>query len=317
MSGWQRRGLVVTPSADHRWWRGTAGIPTCLPLHARLWRVWFGGRDAEGRAGVLCADLDPGDGMRVLAVREVPGLERGADGAFDSAGLWVSAAVAVDGRVMLWYTGMRRARDVPHELAIGLATSDDGGLTFRKAGDAPVLESPPGRPRFVTTPCVRRSGTGFSMWYSSGTQWRDVDGKPEPFYDLRLAHSVDGAAWSMAAAPVLELEGSPWAGLTRPWVEDGEDASTLWFSARGSSGFRGPSSAAYRLYRARLVAGRVQDGSITPVEFSPQPRPDDWDGWMQVAPCVVAHDGRRVMFYNGNDFARAGFGYAVEADAVA
>ena len=312
MTVWRRQGLVVTPSADHRWWRSSAGIPTCLPLGPRLWRIWFGGRDSDGRAGVLCADVDPADGMRVIAIRDVPGLERGPEGAFDSAGLWISAALSVEGRVMLWYTGMRLASDVPHELAIGLAISYDGGLSFRKAQPGPVLESPAGYPRFVTTPCVRRGPTGFSMWYSNGLAWRHVGGKLEPFYDLRVAHSDDGAVWRCVDEPVLGLEGSTWAGLTRPWVEESDDHSMLWFSARGGSTFRHPSNDAYRLYCAGLVDGRVAPGSISPLQFTPPAQPGDWDGWMQVAPCVVAHEATRVMFYNGNDFSRMGFGYAVQ-----
>ncbi|QSX77453.1 glycoside hydrolase family protein [Agrilutibacter solisilvae] len=287
-------------------------MPTCLPLGERLWRIWFAARDSDGRAGVLCADVDPRDAMRVLAVREVPGLERGNEGAFDSAGLWVSAALAVDGRVMLWYTGMRLGRDVPHELAIGLAVSEDGGLSFRKASHTPVLTSPAGHPRFVTAPCVRRTDSGFSMWYANGLGWRRVAGRTEPFYDLRVAHSTDGASWHTQCDPVVSIEGTAWAGVTRPWIEgEGQDA-TLWFSARGASEFRGPSADAYRLYRSPLNGPTVRPEDIAPVRFAPSPQPGDWDDWMQVAACVVRDGNSRVMFYNGNDFSRAGFGYAVE-----
>jgi hypothetical protein len=309
-TAWRRKGLVVEPpaAASHAWWASCAGIPTCLPLHDRLWRIWFGGRDAQGRAGVLCADVDPADDMRVLAMRDVPGLERGGEGAFDSAGLWASAALEVDGRILLWYTGMRLGREVPHELAIGLACSEDGGLTFRKVGAQPVLSS--GEPGFATTPCVRRLGTGFEMWYSAGTGWVDSGNGLEPTYDIRRAVSSDGVDWIPDPFPVVALGGTAWAGLTRPWVEAGAD--TIWFSARGAGSFREPSAQAYRLQRAPLWAGTVPAGAIETLRLEPPPRPGDWDGWMQTCACIVPFGETRVMFYNGNGFSRTGFGYAVE-----
>lgn len=312
MTAWIRKGVVLAADGAHPWWRTAAGIPTCLPMHERLWRIWFGGRDAQGRSGVLCADVDPSDDMRVLALRETPGLERGPEGAFDSAGLWASAALAIDDRVMLWYTGMQLGRGgLPHELAIGLAVSEDGGLTFRKASQAPVLASPPGLPPFATTPCVVRETDGFTMWYSRGSEWRDVGGKLEPFYDLHCAWSADGFAWTPCEDPVLALSGTGWAGLTRPWVEHGAAGSTLWFSARGSTSFRQPSDDAYRLHVAQLDGRRCRPDSIRPVRFSPSPESGDWDDWMQVACCVVPRADGRVMFYNGNGFSRTGFGWAV------
>jgi hypothetical protein len=313
MTAWRRRGVVVAPPATHGWWRRSAGIPTCLPLADDLWRVWFGGRDAHGRAGVLCADLDPRDGLRVRAVHDVPTLGRGAAGAFDEAGLWVSAVVADGDRLLAWYTGMRLGGEGRYALAIGLAESRDGGLTFRKPGDGPVLASAPDHASFATTPCVRRTPAGYAMWYSHGLGWRDVGGRREPFYELRVAHSRDGIAWMPAAAPALSIDGTPWGGLTRPWLDD--DGATLWFSARGPAAFRGPSADAYRLYRAPVDGERVRAGAIEPVDFVPPPRPGDWDGWMQVAPCVVRAGGRRVLFYNGDDFGAAGFGWAEAEDA--
>lgn len=309
-SPWQRQGVLLAPDGRHAWWRSAAGIPTCLPLHERLWRIWFGGRDAEGRAGVLCADVDPLDGMRVLAIRDVPGLQRGPAGSFDSAGLWASAALCVDGRILLWYTGMRLGEHVPHELAIGLACSDDGGLTFRKCGDGPVLVASADGASFATTPCVLRVGDAFRMWFSRGREWRKVNDRLEPFYDLHCATSADGLAWTVDETPVLDLRDTPWSGLTRPWIEQHAGESTLWFSARGSSSFREASPDAYRLYSAALRSGRAE--AIAPVALHPVPRAEDWDAWMQVACCVVRQGTQRVMFYNGNDFSRTGLGWATQ-----
>src|SRR5690606_38948473 len=125
---------------------------------------------------------------------------------FDSAGLTVSAVLRVEGQVLLWYTGMRLAVHVPYELAVGLAVSDDDGLTFRKAGTEPVMVSSTVTPSFITTPFVRRGAAGgFEMWYSSGTGWRATGDKLEPYYDIRHATSPDGRTWTPSPGPVVGL----------------------------------------------------------------------------------------------------------------
>lgn len=317
MSTWRRKGLIVSPPTGHDWWASCAGVPTCLPLSERLWRIWFGARDEQGRSGILCVDVDPSDDMKVLALREAPGLQRGAAGAFDSAGIWPSAALAINGEILLWYTGMRLGETVPHELAIGLAISDDQGLTFRKVGGQPVLTSDPGLPQFVTTPCVAlRPEGGYEMWYSSCKEWRSDGTRLNPWYELHYATSLDGKIWAKHAEPVIAIDGTSWAGITRPWVERSGTAATLWFSARGGKDFRGASPEAYRLYRAPLHGTTVLAEEIETVVLTPPPGPDDWDSWMQVCPCVLLYNKTRIMLYNGNDFSRTGFGYAIEEHNV-
>ncbi len=275
---WRRKGLVMTPPVGHAWCDSCAGVPTCLPIGERLWRIWFGARDAQGRAGILCADLDPGAQMQVLALRAVPGLQHGGAGAFDSAGIWPASVLQVDGRILLWYTGMRLGGSTPYELAIGLATSDDGGITFRKQQDEPVLRGRAGELAFVTTPCVRHAGTGFEMWYSQGTTWRDTGGnggKPDPRYDLRCATSPDGVCWDVRQAPLIALDDTPWAALTRPWVDGTGDDATLWFGARGEADFRAPSADAYRLFQVPLRQNRVRLDEVAEVVFTPAPMAGD------------------------------------------
>jgi hypothetical protein len=46
------------------------------------------------------------------------------------------------------------------------------------------------------------------------------------------------------------------------------------------------------------------------VQFENPPVTGDFDSWMQAYACVVPHGEDLVMFYNGNDFGRAGFGWA-------
>lgn len=311
---WRRKGLLVGPPSGHSWWRSRAGVPTCLPIDDRLWRIWFGGLDDRDHARPLCIDVDPGEDMRILALRDVPGLALGGDGAFDSAGLWPSAAIETDGWVMLWYTGMRLDHPFPYTLAIGLAVSRDGGLSFEKIGEDPVL-APVGSGSFVSTPCVRRHAGGFEMWYSHGIGWQSSDHGWEPYYDIRRTFSSDGVTWPRAESPALTIEGTDWAGLARPWLDLSGAEPTLWFGARGARHFRRPSASTYRVFSAPLRGTVIDPTSIRPTILTPSPTPDDWDSWMQTCPCVVPSGDNRVMLYHGNEFGSTGFGYAISEKA--
>ncbi len=277
-------------------------------MNERLWRVYFAARDAVPCSRILCADIDPGDGFRVLRVHPEPVLDLGAAGTFDSHGMGPSTVLVVDGRIHLYYTGIARRSDVPYQTAIGLAVSADG-LSFRKASGGPVLSTGPRDPFFMSTPHVRRTATGFEMWYASGVEWRNIEGRLEPFYVLRRTRSDDGIIWSLATELALGFDSEGEAGLVRPWVMARRDGFDLWYCSRGGERFREPGLTAYRLRHATTNrdGGRISNKAI---EFQNPPAGGEWDDWMQAYPCVEALGKDLIMFYNGNDFGRGGFGYA-------
>jgi hypothetical protein len=308
---WRRMGLVLKIPKQHHWWKSHAAPPTCLPLSDRCWRIWFAGRDAKGRAGIISADVDPNNSMKILALRDSQILERGPDGSFDSAGMWPATALRIDGRILLWYTGMRLGKSVPYQLAIGLAVSNDNGISFEKVKEEPVLSAGSNESKFVTTPAVVRRSKRFMMWYSACPGWKSINGQLESFYDLHYAYSADGIDWTPSDKPVLSFDQVQWAGMGRPWISLA-GKPTLWFGARGSKDFRKSSSDAYRLYSAPLHGTTINADEVEPVLFTPTPEDEGWDSWMQSYCCVVPWGSTRIMFYCGNDFGRNGFGYAIE-----
>ena len=307
---WRREGLVLSPPDGHAWWRSHAQTPTVLRLHDRLWRVFFGARTDGPRSHILYADLDPVDDFRVLDVSQEPVLEAGRHGAFDADGMGPATALAVGDRIYLYYTGIVRRADVPYQLAIGLAVSDDGGRCFHKATEGPLLAAGPYDPYFMSTPCVCHTPDGFEMWYASCVGWQDVNGLLEPFYALRHTRSDDGIIWSLATQMAVGFGDEADAGLTRAWVSQGPGGRDLWYCSRGADGFREPGEAAYRLRRVSLDATGVSVGGRDTVAFENPPVAGDWDEWMQAYPCVEPHGDDLIMLYNGNGFGHGGFGRA-------
>lgn len=306
---WRREGLVLTPPREHRWWLSHAQAPTILRLSDRHWRVYFGARAEGPQSRIMYADLDPVDEFRVLGISSEPVLEDGRTGAFDSHGMGPATALMVGSQVYLYYTGIVRRADVPYQLAIGLAVSDDNGHSFRRVTDGPLLATGPHDPWFMSTPCVRQTSTGFEMWYSSGVGWHETDGQMEPHYVLRHTRSDDGIFWDPNTRLAVGLEVGD-RGLGRSWVQQGGSGQHLWFCSRGGIRFRQPGKSAYRLQEATLCQTQPDAMARQEVAFANPPSKGDWDEWMQAYPCVEPLGEDLVMLYNGNGFGRGGFGRA-------
>jgi hypothetical protein len=306
---WRREGLVLTPPSHHAWWKSHAQAPTVLKIDARLWRIYFAARDGENRSHIISVDVEPDENMRVVAQNHDPILQLGPPGSFDHSGMGPATALFVGSEIHLYYTGFSLRRDVPYQTAIGLAISADGGSTFRRASAGPLLSAGPYDPFFVSTPCVRQAGDGLQMWYLSGIKWQRIVGEFEAFYNVHHAYSPDGMHWTCAEKPALDL-GLGEAGIGRAWICQSKIGLGMWVCIRGPSDFRRPSAKAYKLRRTSAIAGDHWNSRTDPLSFANPASSEDWDSWMQAYPCVVPHRSDLILFYNGNGFGRAGFGYA-------
>lgn len=166
---WDRLGNIFDPlrQKPHPWMMEFAQCPTPFLLDDATVRVYFAtrpSRDAEGlyvsRPGFV--DLDRGDLRRVVAIAERPALDLGRVGTFDEFGVMPSSVLRVGGEVYMYYTGWTRMASVPYTTAIGVAVSRDGGTTFERIGDGPVLNIALDEPLLVNSPIVRILG---GVWH--------------------------------------------------------------------------------------------------------------------------------------------------------
>ena len=305
---WHREGLLVSVKRHHSWWLSHAQLPTVLPLSDRLWRVYFAARDRSNRSHILAVDLDPSNGMGIVAEHFDSLLDLGPPGAFDHMGVAPSVALVVDGRVRLYYNGVFVRQDVRVQAAIGLAVSDDG-LKFRRAFRGPVFGTGPFDPYYSAGPTVLKTPDGYRMWYVAGTDWRPVNGNLDYFYEIRTTRSLDGMVWDARSETAVALKAPAEAGLARPWITEVGSDRRLWFSRRGKS-YREPGEGAYRLVFVAVDDQQSFGRPAEPVRFENPPGAGDFDSWMQAYACVLTYNEDLVMFYNGNDFGRAGFGWA-------
>lgn len=304
---WIKRGLIFEPSGQCGWMNTHAQVPTVLVLRDTL-RVYFAARPRRDLSLITYVDLDRSDPHRVTALHSDPILECGRPGTFDADGVMPASIVRDEGRVLLYYSGWSRlAGAAPYNNATGVAVSYDEGATFRRLFEGPILDRAPAEPWSATSPAVLRDGSEWHMWYSSGTDWIDVAGKLEHVYVIKHAASSDGIRWLRDNRQILPAVHKN-ESQTRPTVAYLGDTRHMWFSYRGSVGFRGAGET-YRIGYAR--SDDLQTWSRSDADAGIEPSTHGWDSQMLCYPEVVCVDDRVLMFYNGNGFGEQGFGYAV------
>ena len=124
-----------------------ATFPTVLLVDDVL-RIYFSCRNADGKSLMTFLDVDPDDPTRIVRLHDQPLLEVGVPGTFDDSGTQCNWAMWNGSEVWLYYLGWNLGVTVPSRNNTGLAVSDDGGVTFRKAFQGPVLDRTPHEPFF-------------------------------------------------------------------------------------------------------------------------------------------------------------------------
>ncbi|WP_245860992.1 hypothetical protein [Rhodobacter maris] len=215
-----------------------------------------------------------------------------------------------DGDRLLLATSSLTLHGRLYDAAIEVMTSQDGGATFLPPHTLLTSAANNGYP--VTLPCIRKlAGGGWRMWFTAFTQWvPEAQPKPDARYCIRSARSEDAEFWTVDPSPAI-LRAPGEAGLARPTVLEGSGGFEMWFSARGPYSQADPGLRRYRLGYARSRDGAQWRREDERQGFCSSPAPDDWDGQMQCYPFVLRlTDGRQVMFYCGNGYGEAGFGWA-------
>ena len=247
----------------------------------------------------------------ILKISNKPILTLGARGTFDDNGITVSSIVNVGDLKYLYFIGWNKRVSVSYALNIGLAVSEDGGNTYKKMFKGAIIDRNKYDPIFATAPCVIKDGDLFKMWYVSCLRWDIIDGRTEPVYVIKYAVSEDGINWEINDHICIDSSFDGEA-LGRPWVIKENGVYKMWFSARGSYGYRDKDGQHYMITYAESADG---------IHWQRKPEMCDltlsengWDSEMLEYCSVLKHKNKKYMLYNGNSFGKTGFGLAVSDD---
>jgi hypothetical protein len=305
---WEKRGLIFRADNRHPWMAHHACVPIADKVDDRTLRIYFGPRDAEGRTVTTFIEVEADDPANVLYVHDQPVLSLGKLGTFDDSGAMPSCIVDHDGKKYLFYTGWNRGVTVPYRNASGLAVSIDGGRSFERVFEGPVIDRTRVDPYFCGAPFAMIDEGRWKLWYISATGFLQVKGKAEPVYQIKYTESADGCEWARTDTVCLTYK-SAGEAITRPCVLKENGRYRMWYCHRGSVDFRTDKATAYRIGYAESNDGtqwtRMDDR--VGIERSEE----GWDSMMMEYPFVYEHRGVKHMLYNGNGFGETGFGYAV------
>jgi hypothetical protein len=299
---WTKHGLLFRPHGRAPWMQTHAAAPLVHPLGDDRQRVYFASRDGDNRSHVAWVEVNLADPTVPPKVAEAPALAPGPLGHFDDHGVYPGSIVEHDGRLLLYYMGWNPGPRSPlFTASIGLAASDDGGLTFERLSPAPIMARSVHDPCLVTSPCVLREGDLWRMWYVSGIRWEEVSGELHSYYHIKYAESADGIAWARRGQVCIDLLPGE-RNIARPNVLRCDGGYEMWYSHSGGMGYR----PGYARSHDGIDWTRLDDHAG--IELSPH----GWDSEAIAYPWVVRLGGRRHMVYNGNDYGREGFGLATE-----
>lgn len=312
---WAKLGQIFQPTR-HRLPNGCkefAQSPQALVLDDRV-RIYFSTRvsDTDGMflSHVAFVDFDL-KLQRIVGVAEDPVIGLGALGCFDEHGIFPMNAVRHGDRIFAYTCGWSRRTSVPIETSIGLAVSNDNGLTFQRTGDGPILTSSLHEPFLVGDPFVTFFGDTWHMWYIFGVRWMDKNGVetgPARVYKIGHATSADGINWVRTGRQLITDSLNADECQALPTVIRIDGRFHMYFCYREATDFRKNSSRGYRLGYAYSddLEQWTRDDDGAGIGLSEE----GWDSEMMCYPHIFRCDGEVYLLYNGNEFGRYGFGVA-------
>jgi hypothetical protein len=310
---WRRIGQVFdfTRSDFASDFIGFAQSPQALVFEDRV-RFYFSTRPPaeNGKFVSVVQYIDMSKDFRIVLGRSHGTvLPLGKLGTFDEHGIFPFSVFHHDGAVWGYSNGWNRRKSVSVDTAIGLAISHDGGCTFTKLGDGPVLGPSLHEPYLVCDPFVRVFDGEFHMWYIYGTSWKSAifGQQPDRTYVIAHATSSDGITWQRQGKPIIS-QTHPDECQALPTVIRLGTRYHMLFCHRHTFGFRTNPALAYRLGYAwsdDLLHWHRDDANCG-LEASN----GAWDSKMVCYPHLFNCEGKTYLAYNGNNFGRDGFGLA-------
>lgn len=277
-------------------------------------RVFFSTRqrDSTGKYLSHIAFVDFNKKFNVIDIARNPVIELGKLGCFDEHGIFPLNVLKTKGKIFGYIGGWNRRVSVSVDGSIGLAVSEDNGLTFKRIGDGPVLTSSLKEPFLVGDPFVQVYDGVFHMWYIFGTIWQKFlpEAPPDRIYKIGHAISLDGIEWENKEEGLQIINDSLGEEESQalPTVIKIVNRYHMFFCYRQSSDFRKNKNRGYKIGYA--FSDDLHNWDRDDASVGMDVSEGDWDSDMQCYPHVFEMDGEIYMMYNGNEFGRFGFGLA-------
>lgn len=306
---WIKKGHIFKPEGRYPWSKTHAQVPFALPLNNGRLRIFYATRDAESCSSVCFIDTDIASPEKILYRHDKPCFQKGRPGFFDDSGTMPSWFLEHEGKLLMYYTAWNKSQTASYRLSIGLAVSNDQGLTFERVFEGPILDRGKTDPVWVGQPCVMKEDGVWKMWYLSCQDIRYINNHPEPFYNIRYAESDNGIDWKVMDKTCIDFVPGVIDAIGRPCVYKENGIYKMYHSNRAANGYRTEKEKAYRIGYSESLDGI--NWTRKDEEAGIEKSDDGWDSIMMEYCTTYVHNNKRYLIYNGNGFGGTGFGYAV------
>ncbi len=309
MTKWLKKGLIFSTQGNFEWSKTHSQMPLFYQTKNDDWRFYYSTRNNKGQSNFSFIETKAHTPEIINYIHDKPLLDFGSDGSFDSCGIMASSLVKDGNRVFLYYIGWSIPQDkYPYHVAIGLAVSEDDGITFKKISEFPIIDKRERDPLFCSAPYVIKESDRWKMWYISCKKWLKINGRDEPIYSIKYSESADGINWSSTENFAIE-QNYDLESVSNPCVIFEEGKYKMWYSSRSGENYRSDKNSSYKIGYAESIDGKnwIRKDEETNISKSE----NGWDSEMICYSNVATIQNKKYMFYNGNGFGQSGFGYAI------
>jgi len=302
---WRKIGKIFCAENHNVWMKTHAMLPVPDHFKEDIYRIYFTTRDESLRGYTSFLTIDIKDPLNIIDLNlRNPVLELGNYGEFDEYGALCSSIINIKKEKLMYYEGIIRCASIPFQVFIGIAISEDNGITFRKTSNVPILDRSKYDPIMTSSPFVLKNNNIFYMYYLSGIKWKKIDEQLTHFYNIKLASSTDGYLWKRKGVTVIDFNSEFEYAIARPTIIKDDNLYKMWYS-----------------YRASIISKQYRIGYAESRDCIKWQRKDElagidisehsWDSEMICYPYVFKHKNETYMLYNGNGYGKTGFGIAV------
>ncbi len=299
---WEKHGLLYSPPGTSEWAKHSCLQPTPWVRPDGTIRIFAGFRDNEGTGRIGYIDVSGKNPSHVLGVSQQPVLDIGRPGMFDDNGVVPCAVVRRGKSLFLYYAGYHLGTRVRFTAFSGLAISRDGGDSFVRYSQTPILKKTRDESLFraIHSILFDRQKKVWRVWYGAGNTFIKGKTKTLPVYNIRYMESPDGIHFPDKGKVVIQTKPEEYR-VGRPYVIRTRRGYAMYFGYSTRS-------IPYRLTYAVSADGLRWKRNDNALNLTY--KKGDFDSTMSCYPAVVTVAGSTYLFYNGNTYGKMGIGYA-------
>lgn len=296
---WEKLGRVFNPQGQSKWVKTHSMLPVADNIGGDLFRIYFSGRDENNISRIGYVVIDITNPCNVLELSKEPIIDIGKLGAYDDNGISPTCIVNHNGRKFFYIMGWNKGSKVRAAEVSGLAISNNGGQTFERYSNSPIIDRTNDEPyTILVVSCIIIENGIWRMWYDSADYWID---ETLPRYNIKYAESKDGINWIRKGIVSVDYKSPEETRVSRASVYKKGNKYCMWYCyAIGSGGYTMgycESDDGYKFTRMDDKVGIYLSET-------------GWDSEMICYPYIFTHKEETYMLYCGNGYGKTGFGIA-------